>query len=364
MASSAKGTGRKPLDEASPKAPRGRTKPVKRPAASKQGRAKTNKTAKTSDSKSPPKGKSTSKRAPARKAPAKKTSSKKTSSEKGSSRKTGDKPGEKKTATARRDLPEGSVAAAPARTFLARPATDGPVVTLGLAWFVVAVAGVLLGRWATLGLWGTIAAFATLQVGRTWSEQPRGEVMPAWAPPIAAVLAAACVAAASLGTALGGVALIALPLLLVVAVTFAGKKPAAASGAVIGLVLSAVPAMAVVLVQREGWQPALFLVAAVSFYDAGYFIGAAESSSRLEGPVTGTIGLLAVTFAASAFETAPFDRVTAWVAGAVLVLACPLGKMLVAAELPSPQSRVPAMRKLDSYLVAAPLMLAATWALS
>jgi hypothetical protein len=48
----------------------------------------------------------------------------------------------------------------------------------------------------------------------------------------------------------------------------------------------------------------------------------------------------------------------------VLLLACPLGQMLVSAELPEPGSRVPAMRRLDSYLVAAPLMLAAVWALS
>lgn len=119
-----------------------------------------------------------------------------------------------------------------------------------------------------------------------------------------------------------------------------------------------------VLLSREGWEVALFVLVAVSFYDAGFFIGAAESSSRLEGPVTGAIGLLAVTFAASAFEAAPFDRITAWVAGAVMVLACPLGQILVSAELPSPESSVPAMRRLDSYLVSVPLMLAAVWALS
>lgn len=104
---------------------------------------------------------------------------------------------------------------------------------------------------------------------------------------------------------------------------------------------------------------------AVSFYDAGYFIGAAESSSRVEGPATGGIGLLAVTFTASAFEAAPFDRVTAWVAGVVMLAACPLGQMLTSAELPTAGAAdgVGAMRRLDSYLVAAPLMLAAVWIL-
>ena len=251
-----------------------------------------------------------------------------------------------------------------ARTLLVRPSTDGPRVVLGLAWFVVAIAAVFPGRWTMLGLWGILAAFAALQVTRVWAEEPLGRIMPGWAPPAAAVGSAACVVAASLGTGLGGVALMVVPILVMAAITLAGNKPIAASGAVIGIVMAASPAVAVVLVGREETESVLFLIAAVSFYDAGYFIGAAESSSRLEGPVTGTIGLLAVTFAASAFEAGPFDRVTAWMVGAVLVLACPLGKMLVAAELPRPDSQVPAMRRLDSYLVAGPVMLAATWALS
>jgi hypothetical protein len=122
--------------------------------------------------------------------------------------------------------------------------------------------------------------------------------------------------------------------------------------------------MSVILVARaEPWS-AMFLIVAVSFYDAGYFIGAAESSSRLEGPVTGGIGLLAVTFAASAFEAQPFDRATAWMAGVMILLACPLGQMLTSAELPRPGMDVPAMRRLDAYLVAAPLMLGAVWAIS
>ena len=250
-----------------------------------------------------------------------------------------------------------------ARDLLARPRSTGPRVTLGLGWFLLASASVF-NRWSVLALWGLASAVAAVQVGRTWREQPRAASMPAWAPVLGAVGAAGCVGAAGVGTALGGVSLIVLPVLLMIIVTVAGNKPAAASGAAIGLVLAAVPAMAVVLLAREGWEPALFLVVAVSFYDAGYHIAAAESSSRLEGPVTGAIGLLAVTFTASAFEVTPFDRVTAWMAGGVLLLACPLGQMLVSAELPTPESSVPAMRRLDSYLVAAPLMLAAVWVLS
>lgn len=172
------------------------------------------------------------------------------------------------------------------------------------------------------------------------------------------------VAAASIGTSLAGLALILVPLTITGAAMAAGRKPAGAGAAVIATVLSSVPAMSVVLVARAETWAALFLVFAVSFYDAGYFIGAAESSSRIEGPVTGGIGLLAVTFTASAFEAQPFDRMTAWMAGVMILFACPLGQMLTSAELPRPDVEVPAMRRLDAYVVSAPLMLGAVWALS
>ena len=250
------------------------------------------------------------------------------------------------------------------RRLLARPDITGPRVKLGVLWFIAAVASILLGRWTVLGLWSATAALAAWQVTSVWAEQPRASRLPGWGPAASAVTAVVCVAGAGLGTSLGGIALMAAPIVLVIVVTASGRKPAAAGAAVIGSVLAAVPAMSVVLVARDEQWAALFLVVAVSFYDAGYFIGAAESSSRLEGPVTGAIGLLAVTFTASAFEAQPFDRATAWIAGGVMVLACPLGQMLVSAELPDTKSSAPAMRRLDAYLVSGPLMLAAVWAVT
>ncbi len=245
-----------------------------------------------------------------------------------------------------------------------RPDVSGPKVRLGVLWFLVAIGALVLGRWAVLGLWGGTAAVAAWQVTAAWAEVQGADHLPHWGRSASAFAAALCTVAAAVGTGLGGAALIVVPILLITAIALSGRKPAAAGGAVIGAVLAAVPAMSVVLIARTEQWGALFLVVAVSFYDAGYFIGAAESSSRLEGPVTGIIGLLAVTFAASAFEAAPFDRVTAWLAGGVMMLACPLGQMLVSANLPSPGARAPAMRRLDGYLVSGPLMLAATWALT
>ncbi len=220
-----------------------------------------------------------------------------------------------------------------------------------------------MGRWAVMALWAAAAAAAAWQMSTAWVQSDRAFNLPPWTPHLAAGGAVVLCASAGVGTSLAGLALIVVPILVVGVVMVSGRKPAAAGAAVIGMVLASIPALSVILIARYETWAAIFLVVAVSFYDAGYFIGAAESSSRLEGPVTGAIGLLAVTFAASAFEAAPFDRATAWVAGVMILLACPLGQMLTAVELPRLDSEVPAMKRLDAYLVAAPLMLAAVWAM-
>jgi hypothetical protein len=236
-------------------------------------------------------------------------------------------------------------------------------VRVGLAWFAVAMVAVALGRFAVAAVWAPLAAVAAFQVTRAWDDAPREVPLPRWSAVAAGVAAAVPVLAASIGTALAGIALAAGAVALVVAHLVAEGSADRAGAAAIGAVMAAVPALSVVLVVRAGVWAGLFLVLAVSFYDAGCYIGAAESSSRIEGPVTGAIGILAVTFGASAVGAEPFDRVSAWFAGALMVLACPLGQMLVSAQLPAPGARVPAMRRLDSWLLSAPLMLAATWAL-
>jgi hypothetical protein len=215
-----------------------------------------------------------------------------------------------------------------------------------------------------MALWSSVAAVAAWQVSRAWADSPRAVNLPSWTPHLSAGAAVLLTATATLGTSLAGITLIVVPVAIVGVVMASGRKPAAAGAAAIGTVLASIPAMSVILVARaEPWS-AMFLIFAVSFYDAGYFIGAAESSSRLEGPVTGGIGLLAVTFTASAVEAQPFDRATAWMAGVMILLACPLGQMLTSVELPRADSDVPAMRRLDAYLVAAPLMLGAVWVVS
>ena len=66
----------------------------------------------------------------------------------------------------------------------------------------------------------------------------------------------------------------------------------------------------------------------------------------------------AVVFGAAGFEAPPLTEQTTWLVGGLAALACPFGQIIGSFMLPRPDARAPALRRLDSYLLAAPLTLA------
>lgn len=252
-----------------------------------------------------------------------------------------------------------------------RPSSSGPKVRLGILWFILALAAVTAGRWWTAILWGVVAAMACRELLSAWWSEPDRNGDPIDAPPlgvaaIAVGLTLAVPAAAALGTGFGG------GVLLLVVVALGVVLVAARSGSIamddrqaaalaVAVLLPAVPAAAVVLVVASHLWAGLFLVAVVSLYDAGCFVGGSDSSSLLEGPVTGIIGVLAVTFTMAMFQPPPFDTATAAVVGALCVFACPAGQWVASAFLPSVDAPCRAVRRLDTYLLTAPLFLGACW---
>ncbi|UDY34009.1 hypothetical protein [Dermatobacter hominis] len=257
-----------------------------------------------------------------------------------------------------------------------RPSSTGPKVRLGILWFFVALAAVTAGRWPTAILWGLVAALAARELLVVWwpyaggGSRPDPEARPSAAVVgVAVVLTVLVPAAAALGTGFAGGVLL-LVVLGLAAVSIAGRVGAAgltsgeASALAVAVLLPAVPAAAVVLVVGAHLWAGLFLVAAVSLYDAGCFIGGADSSSLLEGPVTGVIGVLAVTFTMAMFQAPPFDSASAAVVGGVCVLACPIGQWVASAFLPTVDAPCRAVRRLDTYLLTAPVFLVAAWTLA
>ena len=259
--------------------------------------------------------------------------------------------------------------------FLARfavdPDTAGPRVRLGVLWFILALAAGTAGRWWAAAFWALTAARAGLGIVGAWhphrvvltgtNRREPGPVNGSRLPElVAALLAGSVPLAAGYSTGAAGAALIIAGVLALVLSSLL-RGPRGWNALAIGVVLPAVAAAAVVLVVRSGLWAGLFLVMAVSLYDAGSFLAGAESTSRVEGPIAGMVGTLAVTFTMAAFQAPPFDVTSAWITGAVVAVTCPIGQWIATACLPSPSSRSPGLRRLDAYLVAAPLFLASVW---
>jgi molybdopterin converting factor small subunit len=247
---------------------------------------------------------------------------------------------------------------------LPRPDLSGPRVRLGVLWFLVAMAAATAGRWWTGVLWAGVAAAAAVDIARVWGRAQREPDDVEEQPLVvvaAAVGAAVVVLAAAAGTGLAGLALVLVSLGSFGLAQVLRRSSGPATELAVAVVAPAVVASSVVLVVRTELWAGLFLLSAVSLYDAGSFLMGAESRSRVEGPVVGAVGALAVTFTMAAFQAQPFTTVSAWVAGVLVTLSCPLGQMLMSAVLPTGRERVPAVRRLDAYTLAAPVMLVAVW---
>lgn len=250
------------------------------------------------------------------------------------------------------------------------PLTEGPAVRLGILWFLLALAAVTAGRWPTALLWGVAAMAAARELVRAGRSGPESSATMS-----AGVMSAAAMVltvlpplAAALGTGFAG-AILALVVASLVAVVVGsridgvGISSVDAATLVVAVLLPTLPSVAVVLVTATDLWAGIFLVLAVSLYDAGYHIAAAESSSLLEGPVTGVVGVAAITFTMAIFQPPPFGTVSTAVTGILCALACPLGQWTTSALAPVGERPYRAVRRLDSYLVAAPVLLGVAWAI-
>lgn len=256
--------------------------------------------------------------------------------------------------------------------WLVEPHTAGPRVRLGVLWFLVSLAAVTSGRlWTAAVVMAATGALAALQLARVWILAIAPGAPPATAngPALLAALAVALVTgSAAIGTGTAGAML-----LLVALAAFAigrsarsapGEPGAPGAALPIAMLLPAIATAAVVLAVRVDLWAGLFVVVTVSFYDAGSYLLGAEASGRWEGPAAGIIGALAVTFTVATMQLGPFSMAQWWIGGAIVAGTCVLGQMATTAFLPTRDAWVPAMRRLDAYLVAAPCFVGYAWLLA
>ncbi|QGG93778.1 hypothetical protein [Actinomarinicola tropica] len=238
---------------------------------------------------------------------------------------------------------------------------DGPRVRLGVLWFFVALGCLYLGIAAVAVLFAAVAALAAAQTAtvlRTkWRRPDRA---------VAAGVAGVVPLAAALGTGLAGAALVVATLVavgLAVARPQKGSDPLVDAGAVVRASLAVgLAAASVVLLYRVDIGAAVTIVLLVSAYEVGDFLVGTGAANQVEGPVSGILLMAVLTAALSVLvPPPPFEGSAIWLFAAVVAVGAPLGQVLASAILPRAGAPARALRRLDSYLVAAPAWLVLMW---
>lgn len=239
---------------------------------------------------------------------------------------------------------------------------DGPRVRLGLAWFAGALVATALSPFTAAVVFAVAAGFAARQIVRAW-----GSV--SWQGDVAAGLGAVPVLAALIGTP---AVVVAVVLGLVVAAGAAaapdgarlpgGEGRVAAAGILALSLVPAVAASAFVLVRAESVVAATVLVLLASAYEMGDFIVGSGASNPIEGPLAGMTTATLVSLPLALVLVEPYDA-----AGVGLLVftaaACPLGQVVASAALPGAGAPAPALRRIDTLLVLAPIWAAAAGAI-
>jgi hypothetical protein len=241
--------------------------------------------------------------------------------------------------------------------------TEGPRIRYGVAWFAVAFIGVVASPVTASFVYAAAAAWAARQVVQAWRST-------SWQADLAAALAGVPVLAAAGGS---GAALAALGLAAVVAVvagataTTAGLRGGTGQMAAAGVLLASivpvvVAGVSMVLVRIESPTAAGMLLIFASVYEMGDYLVGSGASNPIEGPLAGGAAVIVTGIPMALLLIEPFDVMGAWLLGVVAVC-CPVGQWIASAVLPRPGAYAPALRRIDTLLLLAPLWLVATGAL-
>jgi hypothetical protein len=234
--------------------------------------------------------------------------------------------------------------------------TDGPRIRLGVVWFAVAFPLVGLSTLTTALLYAVCSAFAARQVAQAWKTER-------WqADAAAAVAALPTLAVAVMGTG------ITVPILVVTAAAAFGVGVAAPCGRlrsptgniaaagilVAGTVPLAVAGIAMVAMRAEIVASLILLFVLACVYEVGDFLVGSGSSNKFEGPIAGGAAVAVTAFPFALLLIEPFDVLGLGMLG-VAAAVCPFGQWLASAILPWPGAHAPALRRMDTLLLLAPL---------
>ncbi len=241
--------------------------------------------------------------------------------------------------------------------------TDGPKVRLGIAWFVLATGATLLGGVAPAILFSAVATVAALQAAAAWRGDRRRPSRL-----VAALGAGLMPLGAAAGTALAGLVALALVAASIVAalVENAARRTRRPALAIAGLTVRCgfflgLAAASAVILGRTSTTVLVVMIVLVSAFEVGDYLMGTGSTNPVVGPVAGIAAVLVFTFGLAVVQFTPFDNDSAWVFGGLVAVLAPLGRFVGSTLLPRPDARAPALRRLDSYLIVAPVWAWAMW---
>lgn len=233
---------------------------------------------------------------------------------------------------------------------------DGPKVSLGVAWFLALVVPAQFAPRLVVVVVVPVAVLAALQTGHAWSHQELSDKRVA-ASVAGAVTISAWFGALGLGVAtLAGVAVLGLSSFL-----SAGSVLSTQVRLTEILVRTALPvavaAGALFVLATEATSAFVSLVLLVSAYEVGDFVVGTGSANAIEGPIAGLAALCLVGVGLYLILPDPFTNLTMPIFAGIAGVCAPLGQLAGSAVLPRGDAWAPALRRLDSYLVSAPLWL-------
>jgi molybdopterin synthase sulfur carrier subunit len=231
------------------------------------------------------------------------------------------------------------------------PDTDKPHVRLGLAWIAVTILAVAGGS-TTLGIWmSALAALAAIQVTKVWMERHERPVS------YVAVAGAAALPLAAIG-GLDTVNLIAVLVVLVTMVARVSNMTKAPSRDVALTLMITFPiglaCAAPVLLRNVGVAAPLALFAFAAAHDMGNYLVGTGASNEWEGPVAGIASIFCVTLFVAVLVPS-FGGAGPFVLGLVAAILAPLGPLAASIVLGDRDAKAPALRRLDSLLLLAPI---------
>lgn len=244
--------------------------------------------------------------------------------------------------------------------FVAGYMTEGPRVRMGIVWFIAAVVSAAIGVVAVAVLFGLVASVAAIQTAASW-RRAGYDVNPF----IAGLGALIIPLAASVGIGMAGLAaLVVVAIAFVSAFVGSSRRSSVLESAGL-LVRSAffvgLAAASAVLIARTDAGALVALLVLVSGYEIGDYLVGTGAGNPIEGPVAGIAAVLVLTFSISVFEFSPFETGSAWVFGGLAVALAPLGPFVASALVPAADAPVPALRRLDSWLLVSPVWAWMLW---